>query len=143
MKKLLFAVFAFVMLFVANANNSYASVASYSINDEAVETLFDAGVQVVSMADDADFMGIAGMNNETAVKAGSKKPIVAFVLCWFLGYLGIHRAYMGTATGVIIGYILTLGGCGIVVTVDWIVLLLGAIDGDISKYENNKKFFMW
>ena len=42
-----------------------------------------------------------------------------------------------------VGYILTCGGCGIVATVDWIVLLIGLINNDISKYVNNPKFFMW
>ncbi len=50
---------------------------------------------------------------------------------------------MGTATLTGVGYILTLGGCGIVQLVDWVVLLIGAANNDIGKYEDNTKFFMW
>jgi hypothetical protein len=43
-----------------------------------------------------------------------------------------------------VGYILTCGGIfGIVPFVDWIVLLIGLVEDDISKYVNNPKFFMW
>ena len=74
---------------------------------------------------------------------GDVNPVVAFVLSFFLGGIGIHRIYMGTSVGTFIGYILTLGGCGIVSFVDWIMLLIGLIDEDISDYVNNPKFFMW
>ena len=143
MKKVLFILFAFVASFAASTNNTYASVANYSINDEAVEALFNSGVQVASVADDSNFMSAMGINEEAKVQAGSKNGWIAFIICWFVGSLGIHRAYLGTATGVIIGYILTCGGLGIVTLIDWIVLLLGAVNGDVSKYEDNKKFFMW
>ena len=73
-------------------------------------------------------------------KVAGANGLVAFVLCTLLGTLGIHRFYMGTATLTGIGYILTGGGFGVVVLIDWVVLL---INSDISKYENNTKFFMW
>ncbi|SFC82506.1 TM2 domain-containing protein [Flexibacter flexilis DSM 6793] len=143
MKKLLFLAIAFILSFAVTPNTAKASNA-YTVNDEAVETLFQSGVQVLSLADEsATMLDIAGVSNAETVKASGKNPLVAFLLSWFLGYLGIHRAYLGTATGVVIGYILTCGGLGIVATIDWIVLLIGVIDDDISKYENNKKFFMW
>jgi hypothetical protein len=41
-------------------------------------------------------------------------------------------------------YIFTCFGIfGIVPLVDWIVLLIGLVNDDISKYEDNDKFFMW
>lgn len=145
MKKLLFLAIAFIMSFAVAPNTAKAStVSAYAVNDEAIETLFQSGVQVLSLADEsATMLDIAGISNTETVQASGKNPLVAFLLSWFLGYLGIHRAYLGTATGVIVGYILTCGGLGIVATIDWIVLLIGVIDNDISRYENNKKFFMW
>lgn len=138
------ATFAFVMLFLATSTKSYASTMVYSINDETIENLFDAGTQVVALEDSEVFAGfLAGLEDKPATKVGSKDGAVATIVCFFLGSLGIHRAYLGTSAGVIVGYILTCGGCGILQTVDFIVLLMGAIDGDVSKYENNKKFFMW
>ena len=45
------------------------------------------------------------------------------MLCFFLGGLGIHRFYVGkTATGV--AQLITLGGCGIWVLIDFIMILL-------------------
>ena len=59
------------------------------------------------------------------------------------GICGIHRLYLGTEILTFVGYLCTIGGCGILQTVDWILLLIGAINDDIRKYENNSKFFMW
>ncbi|TAE38530.1 MAG: TM2 domain-containing protein [Runella slithyformis] len=73
-----------------------------------------------------------------------KDATTSFLLAFFLGALGVHRFYMGTATLTGIGYILTCGGCGIVATVDWVVLLIAMVNKEgISKYEDNPKFFMW
>lgn len=57
---------------------------------------------------------------------GGPKPKdkwVAFLLCFFLGFLGFHKFYEGKVLlGVI--YIFTFGLCGIGVIVDLIILLL-------------------
>ena len=80
----------------------------------------------------------------TTALVAERNATVAFVLSWFVGFLGVHRFYMGTETLTGVGYILTLGGCGIVAFVDWIVLLIALINQEgISKYEDNPKFFMW
>jgi len=53
-----------------------------------------------------------------------KNKWVAFLLCFFLGYLGIHRFYVGKiGTGIL--YLLTGGLLGIGYLVDWIVILCG------------------
>ena len=45
-------------------------------------------------------------------ESSEKKRLVAFLLCFFLGALGVHRFYVGkVGTGVV--QILTLGGLGI------------------------------
>ena len=45
-------------------------------------------------------------------------------MCWFLGIFGVHRFYTGhTTIGII--QLLTLGGCGIWMLIDFIMLLLG------------------
>ena len=54
-----------------------------------------------------------------------KKILPAFLLCLSLGMLGIHRFYVGKA-GSGIAQILTLGGLGIWVLIDWIMLLCGS-----------------
>ncbi len=139
MKKML----TILVIFLAGILATNAEASMYRIDQGAVDQMF-------AQAEQVDFLSMNSLsplnvnaNLGSAHFYNEKNPAVAFVLAWFLGPLGIHRAYLGTSTGVIIGYILTLGGCGIIAFVDWIVLLIGLIEDDISKYINNPKFFMW
>ena len=62
------------------------------------------------------------INNNTSSGVSPKSRLVAFLLCTFLGGLGIHRFYVGkTGTGVL--WLLTLGCLGIGSFVDWIMIL--------------------
>ena len=61
-----------------------------------------------------------------------------------IGYFGIHRLYLGTSPLNIVLYIVTGGGCGVVVAVDWIMLLLVILDKkDMGPYIDNPSFIMW
>ena len=65
------------------------------------------------------------MSTETsnAIQKNQDRWLIVLLLCFFLGGLGIHRFYVGkTATG--IAQLLTLGGCGIWVVIDFIMILL-------------------
>lgn len=53
-----------------------------------------------------------------------KKQLVAFLLCLFLGGLGVHRFYLGY-TGIGIIQLLTGGGCGIWALIDLIRIATG------------------
>ncbi|MBU3069145.1 TM2 domain-containing protein [Aestuariicella sp. G3-2] len=54
-----------------------------------------------------------------------KKILPAFLLCFFLGILGVHRFYVGKiGTGVL--QILTLGGLGIWAFIDLIIIVVGS-----------------
>ena len=135
-------VFLFLALVVATATYSSVKAESFEANDLAIEQTFQNSSELTSNVGMMNMMTAATATTEFR-GGGDKNAVVAFVLAWFLGELGIHRFYMGTATMTGVGYILTCGGCGIVATVDWIVLLIGLINNDISKYVNNPKFFMW
>jgi hypothetical protein len=57
--------------------------------------------------------------------ASPKSRLAAAILAWFLGFLGIHRFYVGkVGTGILM--IVTLGGLGIWVLVDFIMILIGS-----------------
>lgn len=54
-----------------------------------------------------------------------KSRLVALLLCFFLGVLGIHRFYVGkTGTGIL--WLLTGGVFGIGLLVDFIMIIVGS-----------------
>lgn len=53
------------------------------------------------------------------------KILPVFLFCFFLGMLGAHRFYVGKiGTGIL--QLITLGGLGIWVLIDLIMIILGA-----------------
>lgn len=63
----------------------------------------------------------------------TKSKGVAAVLCFFLGFLGVHRFYAGkVGTGVL--WLLTAGWGGIGVLVDFIMILCGKFKDGTGAY---------
>lgn len=70
---------------------------------------------------------------KSANASDGKSQLVALLLCFFLGGLGIHRFYLGyPLIGVL--QILTLGGFGIWVLIDFIRILTGDLGPAQSDY---------
>ena len=91
-------------------------------------------MSLLSVFDMSDFQG----GNQILT---DDDPVMAFVLATVLGYLGIHRLYLGTEPIVVILYIITGGGCGIITLVDWIMLLMVLLDEkDLAPYIDNPNF---
>lgn len=68
--------------------------------------------------------GASLADHGTAVKGEGKDWLTTLLLCFFLGFLGVHRFYTGhTAIGVV--QLLTLGGCGIWTLIDFIIIIVG------------------
>ena len=66
-----------------------------------------------------------------------KSRIVALLLCFFVGYLGVHRFYVGkVGTGVLM--IFTLGGLGIWYLIDLIMITVGSF-----RDANGRAVFEW
>ena len=136
MKKvlLLTLLFSVTALFAVQTEAS-----KYKLNDQKVDQLFEQATSA-----DADLFGAASPNgtNFTSATVAEKDPMVAILLDFFLGGLGVHRFYLGTKTMTGIGYILTCGGIGgLMPLIDLIVLAVNY--DDISPYVDNPKFFMW
>jgi TM2 domain-containing membrane protein YozV len=135
MKKIL--VLLFVVSFAAISN---LSAASYKLDDSKIDAMFETANEA-SLSIFAQELNLEVGDTYTASSIKDKDGVVAFVLCWVFGTLGVHRFYLGTKPLTGVAYILTLGGCGVVTLVDWVVLLIDM--NDVSKYVNNPKFFMW
>jgi TM2 domain-containing membrane protein YozV len=138
--KHLFLIFALGLCIVSATQ---ASVSSYVVNEQSVDQLIDKAVVTDMLTVNAPDLSFGSSSFSPAVMAGKDKDaIVAIVLDFFLGGLGIHRFYLGTETLTGIGYILTCGGIfGIVPLIDFVVLIIN--NKDIGAFVNNPKFFMW
>ncbi|MBW8327266.1 MAG: TM2 domain-containing protein [Prolixibacteraceae bacterium] len=139
MKKLILV----IVLFVAILSVKQANASSYSVNEQAVDQLFENAIETSMISLNATELSSGASSVSSAVMASKEKnAVVAIALDFFLGGLGIHRFYLGTETLTGLGYILTCGGIfGIVPLIDFIVLIID--NEDISAYVNNPKFFMW
>ena len=71
------------------------------------------------------------------VDGSSKDWLVTLLLCFFLGYLGIHRFYVGK-TGTGIAQLLTCGGCGIWALIDFITIIMGNFTDAEGKFIKNR-----
>lgn len=143
MKKILFL----SLICLSSVCTFAANSSAYVIDDQKVEQLFTNSVDA-SLAAFSDNNALLNAGSQfdfskaAKFRSSDKSFVAALLLDLFLGGLGIHRLYMGTATMTWIGYILTCGGIfGIVPFVDLIVLIVH--NDDISEYVDNTKFFMW
>jgi len=60
----------------------------------------------------------------TTPNVNQKSWLVALLLCFFVGVLGVHRFYVGKfGTGIL--QLLTVGGFGLWVLVDFIMIIIG------------------
>jgi hypothetical protein len=72
------------------------------------------------------------------------QKLVASILAFPVpfGMLGLHRIYLGTEPWVPVVYICTLGGAGLIATIDFIVIASSDPE-ELKQYEHNPKVFMW
>lgn len=120
-----------------------ASANNYVADDAAIDAIVENSVEMVmEVAPAAPALDILG----PVVKLVDKKdPLIATLLSWFTGWCGLHRYYLGTAQLMVIPYLLTGGGFGIVTLVDAVLMTLDLVqDNKINpKYINNRRILMW
>ncbi len=63
-----------------------------------------------------------------------KSQLIALVLCGLVGYIGIHRFYLGYI-GIGVAQVLTAGGCGIWTLIDFIRILTGDLGPKDGRYD--------
>lgn len=133
MKKLVLSIIAVLAIaFSANAAN-------YKVDNNAIDNIIENAEEVYTLD-----VAAPAAANLPAVSQKEVKPVTALILNFFLGGFGVHRHYMGTAPGMWALYTFTFGGIfGIVDLIDFIMLIIGTVDNNISQYINNRKFFMW
>ena len=134
MKKFILSLIAILAVSVA------ANAGNYTVNDDAIDALIEASAEVSPL----DLMPEAPVPAAASLASGNPSPIASFLLCTFLGGLGIHRHYMGTRPWMWAIYFFPVGGIfGVVPLIDWIFLLIGVVDDNISEFVGNTRFFMW
>ena len=117
-----------------------ANAGNYTVNDDAIDALIEASAEVTPL----ELMPEAPVPAAASLASGSPSPVAAFLLCTFLGEFGVHRHYMVTRPWMWAIYVFTgFGIFGIVPLVDWVMLLIGLVDDNISQYVGNTRFFMW
>lgn len=81
------------------------------------------GAQIHPMAEICPTCGVRQPSCQK--KSDDSRWLTTLLLCWFVGYFGVHRFYTGyTAIGVI--QLLTGGGCGIWWLIDFIKIIVGS-----------------
>lgn len=132
MKKLVLTLVAALVALCASANN-------YVANDAAFDALEANSVEMVMAAD----LEMAPAN--MVQLSNNQDPLVATLLSWFTGWVGLHRYYLGTSIWMALPYALTGGGFGIITLVDSVLLTLDLIQNNSinGQYINNPRILMW
>lgn len=74
----------------------------------------------------------------TKKMADTDEQVVAILLAFFVGWLGIHRLYLGSDPIIILWYVITFGGFfGLIPLIDFIRLIIGQVD----HYKGNNSLF--
>lgn len=119
-----------------------ASATNYTIDENAIDAMIESAVEVSPAVMESSS---AALTDATISFGQAPTPIVAFILSVIpvTSWLAVHRMYMGTSPLAVILNIVTGAGFGIVYVVDWVVLLIGVLDNNISRYCGNGRWLMW
>lgn len=130
----------FLALVAMFAITAVASAANYAADDAAIDAAIENAVDVNAF----NLGNTATAPLGAAYVALGNNDVVSLLLTFFLGWTGIHRVYMGSTPWMWILYLLTGGGFGVVVLLDFVFELIGFVDGSgLGKYYDNPNILMW
>lgn len=130
----------FLALVAMFAITAVASAANYTADDAAIDAAIENAVEVNAF----NLGNTATAPLGAAYVALGNNDVVSILLTFFLGWTGIHRVYMGSTPWMWILYLLTGGGFGVVVLLDFVFELIGFVDGSgLGKYYDNPNILMW
>lgn len=134
MKKIFICLVAMLSMGIA------ASAMSYTEDEQSIDAMIEMATEVTPASMEAE-----GISDPTISFGAAPQPIVAFILATvpFTNWLAVHRMYMGTSPLAVILHIVTGEGFLIVGIIDWVALLIGTVNNDISAYCNNGRWWMW
>jgi TM2 domain-containing membrane protein YozV len=117
----------------ANATSVEATMATTSLSKKALKKQAKKAARVErKMARKAKFTAFI------AKFATDSNQVLAVVLVFFLGGLGIHRVYLGAKPIIILWYVLSFGGFfGLMPFIDFLRLIFGGT----AHYEGNDNFW--
>ena len=132
MKKLVLTLAAALVALCASANN-------YVANDAAIDALVENSVEMVMEA-----AATAAPANMVQL-SNNQDPLIATLLSWFTGWVGLHRYYLGTSVWMALPYALTGGGFGVVTLIDSVLLTIDLVQNNSinGQYINNPRILMW
>lgn len=130
----------FLALVAMFAITAVASAANYTADDSAIDAAIENAIDVNAF----NLGNTATAPLGAAYVAMGNNDVVSLLLTFFLGWTGIHRMYMGSTPWMWILYLLTGGGFGVVVLLDFVFELIGFVDGSgLGKYYDNPNILMW
>jgi TM2 domain-containing membrane protein YozV len=123
------------------SNDAVAVVATESnVSNELVSTTNTVNQESAVASDkDQQVKAIKVKETKKAEKSkapgGGKSQLIALLLCFFIGFLGIHRFYLGY-TGIGVLMLLTGGLCGLLLLIDFIRILVGDLGPNGGSYSD-------
>ena len=128
------------VLLICFSLNSFAG--NYKLDQNKIDAMIENSMDITSISA-FDLNSLDGMKGQNA-ELDEKDPIIAFALATVLGGFGVHRLYLGTNPINALLYLITGGGCGVVVAVDWILLLMVLLEErELAPFIENPNFIMW